>query len=1218
MLHTKTLHDDTKQFQDIEWLIDGTTESKNIADIIAKYRQEMMDVLKSEEAETNDRNDDETKLSSLKNKLEEKKTALEEHLWTMGPVDFSDNDAIKNFWEWVLDGTKLTGLDASDTQKHSLEWKINEALTKIQFLHDNWRWTQIKDFKLFKWNSTNITDFEETLKDKVIKEVLEETNPGNVAAKVDTFVNSINSSKDNAFYIEKNKLFNIEQWKIAMRIALYLYFAKKILKDGMLTEDLYNEMIDTIENQIIKEEIPKIKWLHNTKKELWYITPEYETLRDLNIKQWDIELWDKDITAWLSEIQELTPNFENWIATWIERYEINSNTISITDAEWNILPVTLSEPSGRNLPILFSNIRDGEKSADMHVTIGWNNIKIGQLILDNTEWDAKLHIKLDDFTTISWRATTAWVTLPNFPFSLDLPVKWIKNVKNDLHWCKASLTKHYKATIITWTTPVPPPPPPVTVDDLEINAVVSDMWPDVLKEKIALDVEEELKKEYKEIVAWNVFKRAYFFLSRWKIREKRIREKMNSIQWKAFTWDSIIDDQIWNAADRHQLEKENALNTDINDIIRAYENRHINELCKKFLEWSVNENQFQNEFNRILESDTALQGELEHANISHMWTNLLIRMKQKKEWKTLINVVETHINHYTSWTWTDSDIDNINTAIQNYIKQYQDNSQELLNVYNDYLNDKTNPAKLEDLKRYLSHQKAVMSLSTNNIKIKLDIIKWWKSAYQINNSERENSWKYKLWHWMDKHPRRTTWISIWASIWLWAIWLIPWVGAVAWAAITTAWFAGLVWTTNAVKKWTHHTKEQNTHEKNLVTDYAAEQTRIRNWQNMRRNWNLLQRHKAKRQIALYHQTTQDNIQKSNIITDEINDIASKVKILEVSEINDLKAQLIEWWARLKYYKEIWHNFLASDHKTKTEEDMNRLEKALFLWIWRLWDANLTDIEGYTVTVLWKTRSFTDVYNELQNNFETSNRKFEKERRKLSIKYGVWTALASTIFALGMQYFTWSGIFAKWTSWTPAYHSTKSLTDNFDLWKHQLLDTWLQNDIYNWTKSVLTWAPNWSTLNINYGAGTDATVFLPWRTPTASNLATKVTEVTHNISGMSWLTATDKAKFISEVTWLWWWTGTNWVLQNMRQAEFLEQAARALSDSWMSWNVNVSLLHDAWLDVVWTHTHNVWERVVNGIIEVTKNATDWKPPVKRGRWIMGMPLFFNTFKDKQEP
>jgi hypothetical protein len=56
---------------------------------------------------------------------------------------------------------------------------------------------------------------------------------------------------------------------------------------------------------------------------------------------------------------------------------------------------------------------------------------------------------------------------------------------------------------------------------------------------------------------------------------------------------------------------------------------------------------------------------------------------------------------------------------------------------------------------------------------------------------------------------------------------------------------------------------------------------------------LRERYKAKRQLALYHETTQDNIQKSNIITDEINDIASKVKTLEAPEINDLKAQLIE-------------------------------------------------------------------------------------------------------------------------------------------------------------------------------------------------------------------------------------------------------------------------------------------------------------------------------------
>ena len=62
-------------------------------------------------------------------------------------------------------------------------------------------------------------------------------------------------------------------------------------------------------------------------------------------------------------------------------------------------------------------------------------------------------------------------------------------------------------------------------------------------------------------------------------------------------------------------------------------------------------------------------------------------------------------------------------AIQDYIKMYQDNSTALLSVYNDYLNNLADPVKLADLQNYLKHEKAVMSLSANNIKIKLDIIK---------------------------------------------------------------------------------------------------------------------------------------------------------------------------------------------------------------------------------------------------------------------------------------------------------------------------------------------------------------------------------------------------------------------------------------------------------------------------------------------------------------
>ena len=275
---------------------------------------------------------------------------------------------------------------------------------------------------------------------------------------------------------------------------------------------------------------------------------------------------------------------------------------------------------------------------------------------------------------------------------------------------------------------------------------------------------------------------------------------MESMSWQAFTWDSVIDDQTWNAANRHQLEMEKWLNGDIKNIDGTtpvvYQNPQINNLCKRYLSWSVNDDQFQTEFNTILESDTALKNELDKANIKHMWTNILIRMKQKLAWKTLVDVVDTNINWYIS-TWASSHFDNINIAVQDYIKMYQDNSTALLSVYNDYLNNLADPVKLADLQNYLKHEKAVMSLSANNIKIKLDIIKWWDSAYQINNKKREKNLWYRLWHKMDKHPWLTNGFNIWASIWLWlATW---WLWAVAAARTTTGAFAGMVWIENSIK-----------------------------------------------------------------------------------------------------------------------------------------------------------------------------------------------------------------------------------------------------------------------------------------------------------------------------------------------------------------------------------------------------------------------------------
>ena len=143
------------------------------------------------------------------------------------------------------------------------------------------------------------------------------------------------------------------------------------------------------------------------------------------------------------------------------------------------------------------------------------------------------------------------------------------------------------------TTPVSAPTTSTTsvstsTEDVVIDATISDMWADVLKEKVAHNVEEELRKEYKEIAKWNVFKRAYFFLARWQMRNKRIKDEMKKISGKAFTGDTTIDTHTQNATDRHELEKATSLDDKIKNIDESsniiYQNSQIDDLCKRYIQ----------------------------------------------------------------------------------------------------------------------------------------------------------------------------------------------------------------------------------------------------------------------------------------------------------------------------------------------------------------------------------------------------------------------------------------------------------------------------------------------------------------------------------------------------------------------------------------------------------------------------------------------------------
>ena len=114
------------------------------------------------------------------------------------------------------------------------------------------------------------------------------------------------------------------------------------------------------------------------------------------------------------------------------------------------------------------------------------------------------------------------------------------------------------------------------------------MWTDVHRERVSLEAEEELKQEYNKISRYNVGKKAYLFLSRWAKRNKLISKKMWDLakNKRAFSWDASLEDKTTNAADRHQLEKNQYWVNDIDSRV-TIDDPQVDELCKQYLNWVI-------------------------------------------------------------------------------------------------------------------------------------------------------------------------------------------------------------------------------------------------------------------------------------------------------------------------------------------------------------------------------------------------------------------------------------------------------------------------------------------------------------------------------------------------------------------------------------------------------------------------------------------------------
>lgn len=973
-----------EKFEDIEWKINAAA-SIGVADIIAKYREEMMDVLKSNEAENDE---DQRTLEHLINKLHVKSDQLETDLWKTSPckIDLSNNDGIKNFWESIVNGsnpkllsrwwTSPTNSEV-DTLKARIEWLLED----IQFLHDDWNQTREKTRKLFKGSSTDMTDIWETLKDPLISTLLNQTNSSKVKNDVDNFVRSVWKTKWNPFYIQSTKLFDNPQREVAIRVSLYLYCAYKLITDSKkISKELLDEIEDILDNQLGPCEIKKIKWLHNTKVELWYLEPEYETLKELNNKRWEINQGAHNVWPTPLDLSiNLTWEYESWapITANINEYRVIENKITVTDASWTVYKAFLADWMW-NYGDLFSTLTN-TKSADFYIEIWWQKVKIWKLILSNIAWNANFRIDIDDEATINTGFTNAWVTIPTWQLDFEIPVKWTKNVSNWLSWCKAALTKKVKFQLVppvSSPSPIPTPHSPQTLrlrDATEREATITSV--DQINRAIAeREAEEELEQRYEKIW-WNIFDRANLFFRRKFIKHKIVSKKL----WRksGFDWSKSAEA----AAHRHQIEKKENLADNLKELVNIDEKNYpvtrgmLDALIADVTgngstippwENGIDANQFKIRFEDILKQSgnvfdkkkpsTATIKKRKPINkiiksnrIDSLSTNIYRQAKQFQAHQKMVYEIYNHITVCPSET-DDQFYDWCKWMINDYIRKYDDIPDFLKQLEKTWIPGGLNIDNKNDIKILKWNDAALFAIQGKSMKYRLQILDGGWEAYSV-----KKPWLFltKIWRliddptensrFFDKHPNLKE--AFWWIRWTTKMWLLVAPSLL----LPPAWpcaIATKVWLTSAVTtflaKRSHYWEEHRSYlraQANNVKAYRIKRKKLADevaWMK-RYQWRFWWKDKKNRnQYEQYVYTSHDQLELSSKLYNEIKHYLKKWIDLDIHGKGKLRQLLAEWLARLDYHKETGQNFLWSNNQNKSEKEYMQLQNAIIWWTLRLW------------------------------------------------------------------------------------------------------------------------------------------------------------------------------------------------------------------------------------------------------------------------------------------
>lgn len=547
---------------------------------------------------------------------------------------------------------------------------------------------------------------------------------------------------------------------------------------------------------------------------------------------------------------------------------------------------------------------------------------------------------------------------------------------------KHTKTKTAKRKVVVEGVVVPPPEPEETFDISGVLSNVTESYEDM----ISREVENELTNEWGEMSRLNPKKFTRFF-NRGRLRKKRIEEKKKSYGTDPFVNNANINDEMSAQADRHELELQNK----VGKVEKKTEFKlepatatALNQLGKDFIEGKVNEFQFQKAFNDLLKNDDTVKSSREEFSKSKskkpkpnfLGTNILEKLKHVKAERALNEGVKTLLESLPTAGDKKSVEAQIMKKISDHVLAFQKDPRFRAEL-------EKSGGKIDDaqLLLHLKDKIAKEQLALGNLNIKLDLLDKGQGAYQINNKDREN-WVYKVGHWMDKLPR---WGQALVGVGMGGI--IMGAGGLATAVGASAVTAGgvtavasgiVVGFRTFVKKWTHHTKEQNTHEKDTTRDFANVQAKMaqRRAEKDDKSLSWWKRYKAKRQYELYETTTQSADKFAD--TRQLSDLIMKGvagNALSVEEENAFNAVVLDAYARLDFYRNKGHNYLKSENVNQIEQDFRALEKSLQLVAERQ-GGTLTDIPAL---IRAQNADGSAVnYNELRGEFEKD---YQKARTK---------------------------------------------------------------------------------------------------------------------------------------------------------------------------------------------------------------------------------------------